>query len=85
MFDRVKEIIETQIKPALAMEGGFIELVSVEDGVVKVRLGGACAGCPFSQMTLVNFVEATLKKHVPEVKRVEAVRDFRDVFGARRI
>ncbi len=49
------------------MEGGSIELVSVEDGTVKVRLSGACAGCPMSQFTLVNFVEATLKEKILEV------------------
>ena len=71
--ERVREVIEQDIKPLLAMEGGDIELVSVEDGVVKVRLRGACAGCPFSQITLSNFVEATLKEKVPEVKQVVPV------------
>ncbi len=70
MFDKVKEVIEKEISPFLMMEGGAIELVSVDDGVVKVRLQGACAGCPMSQFTLVNFVEATLKEKIPEVKRV---------------
>lgn len=71
--ERVREVIERDIKPLLAMEGGDIELVSVEDGVVKVRLRGTCAGCPFSQITLSNFVEATLKEKVPEVKQVVPV------------
>jgi len=71
--ERVREVIEKDIKPLLAMEGGDIELVSVEDGVVKVRLRGTCAGCPFSQITLTNFVEATLKEKVPEVKQVVPV------------
>ncbi|MCU4140568.1 MAG: Fe-S cluster biogenesis protein NfuA [Methanophagales archaeon] len=71
--ERVREVIEQDIKPLLAMEGGDIELVSVEDGVVKVRLRGTCAGCPFSQITLSNFVEATLKEKVPEVKQVVPV------------
>jgi len=70
MQEKVKEVIEKEIKPLLALEGGSIELVDVEDGVVKVRLTGACAGCPMSQYTLVNFVEATLKDRVPEVKSV---------------
>ncbi len=77
MEERIKEIIEKEIKPALAMEGGDIEFVCIEDGVVKVRLGGACVGCPLSQMTLVNFVEATIKRSVPEIKGVEAVQDFK--------
>ena len=71
--ERVREVIEQDIKPLLAMEGGDIELVSVENGVVKVKLRGTCAGCPFSQITLSNFVEATLKEKVPEVKQVVPV------------
>jgi len=72
----VKEKIEgalKKIKAGLQQDGGDIELVSVDNGVVKVRLKGACAGCPMSQMTLANFVESELKKAVPGVKRVEAV------------
>ena len=61
------------IRVALQQDGGDIELVSVENGVVKVRLKGACAGCPMSQMTLANFVEAKLKEAAPEIKRVEPV------------
>ena len=70
--DRVKEAIG-KIRPALQADGGDIELVGVEDGVVKVRLKGACAGCPMSQMTLKMSVEQSLKKEIPEVKSVEAV------------
>jgi Fe-S cluster biogenesis protein NfuA len=80
MLDEVKGVIEKGIKPLLAMEGGSIERVSVEDGAVKVRLSGACAGCPMSQYTLVNFVEATLKEKIPEVKEVAAVDDSRERF-----
>ena len=72
----MKEKLEkalNKIRGALQQDGGDIELVGVENGVVKVRLKGACAGCPMSQMTMVNFVEAELKKAVPEVKRVQAV------------
>ncbi len=85
MFEAVKGVIEKEISPLLAMEGGSIELVSVEDGVVRVRLTGACAGCPMSQYTLVNFVEATLKDRVPGVKEVVAVDDFRDKWGVEKI
>ena len=85
MFEKVKEVIEKEIRPFLAFEGGSIELVGVDDGVVRVRLKGACAGCPMSQYTLVNFVEATLKEKIPEVKQVVAVEDFRDKWGARKI
>ena len=72
----MKEKIEkalAKVRGALQQDGGEIELVGIENGVVKVRLKGACAGCPMSQMTMANFVEAELKKAVPEVKRVQAV------------
>lgn len=74
MFDKVRKIIDEQIKPTLEAEGGFIELIEVkEDGKVLVRMGGACAACPMSQFTLKNFVEALLKEQIPEVKEVISV------------
>lgn len=72
MKDKVEKALG-KIRAALQQDGGDIELVAAENGVVKVRLKGACAGCPMSQMTLANFVEAELKKSIPEVRRVEAV------------
>jgi len=63
-----------EVRPHLQLDGGDVELVDVEDGVVKVRLTGACAGCPMSQMTLKWGVENYLKKKIPEVKSVEAVQ-----------
>jgi Fe-S cluster biogenesis protein NfuA len=63
-----------EVRPGLQRDGGDIELVDVVDGVVKVRLKGACAGCPMSQMTLKLGVENYLKKKVPSVKSVEAVQ-----------
>lgn len=62
-----------KIRPALQADGGDIELIDVVDGVVKVRLTGACGGCPMSQMTLKMGVEKVLKQQVPEVKSVEAI------------
>jgi Fe-S cluster biogenesis protein NfuA len=62
-----------KIRAGLQQDGGDIELVGIENDIVKVRLKGACAGCPMSQMTLANFVEAELKKEVPEIKKVQAV------------
>jgi len=62
-----------EVRPHLQVDGGDVELVDVEDGVVKVRLKGACAGCPMSQMTVKWGVENYLKKKVPGVKSVEAV------------
>lgn len=72
MKEKVEKAL-SKIRAALQQDGGDIELVEVERGIVKVRLKGACAGCPMSQMTLANFVEAELRKQVPEVKKVEAV------------
>jgi len=62
------------IRPQIQMDGGDVELVAVEGKIVKVRLVGHCAGCPMSQMTLKNGIEAHLKAVVPEVQSVEAVR-----------
>ncbi|MGQ9610949.1 MAG: NifU family protein [bacterium] len=72
MKEKVEFVLD-KIRKALKMDGGDIELVDVLDDVVMVRLKGACAGCPFSQMTIKNFVERELKKAIPEVKKVEAV------------
>ena len=85
MLEEVKGVIEKEINPLLAMEGGSIELLSAEEGVVKVRLRGACAGCPMSQYTLANFVEVTLKEKIPGVKEVIAVEDYRDKWGAKKV
>ena len=63
----------TRFGPSLQADGGDVELVEVVDGVVKVRLKGACAGCPMSQMTLKNGIERFLKEEIPEVKSVESV------------
>ena len=71
--DKVKKVIE-MVRERLQYDGGDIQLVGIEDGVVKVKLVGACAGCPMSQMTLKNFVEVAIKKEVPGIKRVEAVK-----------
>ena len=62
-----------KVRPSLQADGGDVELVEVVDGVVKVRLKGACAGCPMSQMTLKNGIERYLKEEIPEVKSVESV------------
>lgn len=72
MRERIEKAL-AKVRVALQHDGGDIELVAIEDGVVKVRLKGACCGCPMSQMTLANFVEKELKAAVPEVKRVEPV------------
>jgi Fe-S cluster biogenesis protein NfuA len=73
MREKVEEILN-QIRPSLQADGGDVELVDVVEGVVKLRLKGACAGCPMSQMTLAFGIERVLKEKVPEVKKVEAVQ-----------
>jgi Fe-S cluster biogenesis protein NfuA len=70
---QVQEILDQEIRPALQMDGGDIQLVGVEEGVVKVRLRGACAGCPGAQMTLRMGVETRLRELLPGVTRVVAV------------
>jgi Fe-S cluster biogenesis protein NfuA len=72
MKDKVEEILN-EIRPSLQADGGDVELVDYVDGVVKVRLKGACAGCPMSQMTLAFGIERILKEKIPEVKKVESV------------
>ncbi len=73
MKEKVEKALET-IRPALQSHGGDVELVDVSnDGIVKVRLTGACSGCPHAQMTLTQGVEKQLKDLVPEVKSVQAV------------
>ena len=61
-----------RIRPALKADGGDVELLDVEGGVVRVRLTGACGGCPMATMTLRNGIERILKEEVPEVKEVVA-------------
>lgn len=62
-----------KIRPALQADGGDVELVDVDGGVVKVRLTGACGGCPMASITLKNGIEALLKDEIPAVERVESV------------
>jgi len=71
---RVQKSLDT-VRPALQADGGDVELVDVndEEGVVSVRLTGACGGCPMATMTLKMGIERTLRQQVPEVKRVESV------------
>ncbi|MBU2540419.1 MAG: NifU family protein [Candidatus Omnitrophica bacterium] len=73
MREKVEKALE-KIRVMLASDGGNVELVDIsDDAVVKVRLKGACSGCPMSSMTLKNGIERMLKQEVPEVKSVEAV------------
>lgn len=72
----MREKVETtlnKIKPSLSAEGGGVELIDVKDGVVKLKLTGACSGCPMAAMTLQNGIARVLKEEIPEVKEVVAV------------
>lgn len=72
MKEKVEKSLD-KVRPALMADGGNVELIEVEDGVVKVKLTGACSGCPMSQMTLKMGIERHLKKEIPEIKEVVAV------------
>ena len=70
---RVKDALD-EIKPQIQADGGDIDLVAIEKRTVKVRLRGACAGCPMSALTLKQGVERLVKSRVPEIESVEAVQ-----------
>ena len=73
MKEEVQAVLD-QIRPSLQADGGDAELVDVDDqGVVKLRLKGACAGCPMAQMTLKEGIERIMKEKIPQVTRVESV------------
>jgi Fe-S cluster biogenesis protein NfuA len=72
MKEKVEAALQ-KVRPMLQADGGDVELVDVQDGIVTVRLQGACGGCPMSQMTLKNGIERILKEEVPEVVSVESV------------
>jgi Fe-S cluster biogenesis protein NfuA len=73
MSEKIENALET-IRPYLRADGGDVEFVSLSDeGIVEVRLSGACVGCPMSQMTLRAGVERALMREVPGIRRVEAV------------
>ena len=84
----LKEKVEgalNKVRPSLQADGGDVVLVDVDDnGVVKVKLQGACAGCPMSQMTLKQGIEKILKQNIPEISRVEAVQQQQTFYTERR-
>ena len=72
MLEKIQDALN-KIRPSLQADGGDVELVGVDGGIVKVRLQGACAGCPMSQMTLKDGIERLLKQEIPEIESVENV------------
>jgi Fe-S cluster biogenesis protein NfuA len=73
MKEQVQAAID-KIRPMLQKDGGDVELVDVQNGIVTVRLRGACVGCPMSQMTLKNGIEKLLKREIPEIVAVQAAQ-----------
>ena len=73
--ERVQKAID-EVRPALQQDGGDVELVDIEDNIVKVRLQGACHGCPMAAMTLQMGIERIVKQQVPEIESVEAIEDL---------
>jgi len=72
MREKIEGVLK-EIRPSLQADGGDVELVDVENGIVKVRLTGACGGCPMSQMTLKQGIERRIKEAIPEILSVDAV------------
>ena len=72
MRDRIEEVLNL-VRPSLMRDGGNVELVDVNDGVVKVKLTGACGGCPMSTLTLKMGIEKILREKIPEIKEVIAL------------
>ncbi len=70
---QIRELIETRVRPAVARDGGDITFVRFEDGIVYLKMQGACAGCPSSTLTLKSGIESMMKHYVPEVIRVESI------------
>jgi Fe-S cluster biogenesis protein NfuA len=71
--ERVAQILKDEIGPALELDGGKIEVVDVSNGVVQLRLGGVCTGCPSTVMAVIMGIEQELRQRLPEVEYIEAV------------
>jgi Fe-S cluster biogenesis protein NfuA len=70
MMEKIQTVVDDLINPALAMHGGFVELVDVEDGVVSMRMSGGCQGCGSAQMTMAQGIQALLRDEIPDVREV---------------
>ena len=73
IVSQIKELLDTRIRPAVAMDGGDIVFDRFEEGILYVRMQGACSGCPSSSATLKSGIENLLRHYVPEVEEVRAV------------
>jgi len=72
MEEKIKEVLE-EVRPSLKRDGGDVEFVKYNNGIVELKLKGACAGCPLSQLTIKSYIEVLLKDKIPEIKEVKAV------------
>jgi Fe-S cluster biogenesis protein NfuA len=70
---RVEHVLRSDVAPALAIDGASLEVLDIVDGVVRLRLNGACAGCPATIMSLVMGIEEELRQRIPEIEYLEAV------------
>jgi len=77
-FERVQHVINSKVRKSLRRHDGDIELISVEDGEVRVRFLGACRSCPAAQMTIEDVVEANILENLPDMKRVVLVNDVEE-------
>ncbi len=71
--DRVARLIQEEVAPVLQLDGGSIEVLGVEDGIVRVRLGGVCSGCPSTIQAVIMGLEEELRRRLPEIEYLEAV------------
>lgn len=70
---RVEAVLKSEVAPALELDGTAIEVIDVTDGVARLRLNGACSGCPATIWTLINGIEQELRQRIPEIEYLEAV------------
>lgn len=75
MIDRIKDIIDREVRPQLALHDGDIEVLAMENGIVEIKFLGACSGCPSAKFTIEDLVEKALKEEVPEVQKVVQIYD----------
>ena len=78
MEQRIAQIMEEQIIPLLKSHGGGAEVIGCKDGIVRIALSGACAGCPSADLGTKDFIEETLKKEIPDIRSVELVQTVPD-------
>ena len=69
---RVENVLRAEVAPALELDGTLIEVLDVTDGVARLRLNGACAGCPATIWTIINGIEHELRQRIPEIEYLEA-------------